>query len=98
MHGVVVTPPSTVGEHRDLVIRENVCTNAPGRIEGRCEHHDLAVARSRDMRHGGIFRERARHGIAVRSRRHGQCEHERAPAPSCCDTGGGVRASLLEAH
>jgi hypothetical protein len=39
-----------VGEHRDLVIRQNVCANAPGRIEGRCEHHDRAVVRRADRR------------------------------------------------
>ena len=50
MHGVAVTPPSTVGEHRDDVIRHHVPANAPGRIEGRCEHHDRAVARGRDTR------------------------------------------------
>ena len=52
MHGVAVTPSSTVAEHRDLVIREKVRANAPGRIEGRCEHHDRAVVPSRATRPG----------------------------------------------
>jgi hypothetical protein len=52
MHGVAVTSPSTVGEHRDVVIQDRVPANAPGRSEGRCEHHDRAVVRSRDTRHG----------------------------------------------
>ena len=52
MHGVAVTPSSTVAEHRDLVIREKVRANAPGRIEGRCEHHDRAIARRADTRPG----------------------------------------------
>ena len=43
MHAVTVTLPSTVAEHRDLVIRDHVPTNAPGRIEGRCERRNRAV-------------------------------------------------------
>ena len=56
MHGVAVTPPSTVAEHRDLVIREKVRANAPGRIEGRCEHHDRAVVPSRATRPRPLLR------------------------------------------
>jgi hypothetical protein len=54
MHAVVVTPPSTVGERRDFVLRDEVLANAPGRIEGRCEHRDRAVVRSRDDAHHGL--------------------------------------------
>jgi hypothetical protein len=78
MHGVAVTSPSTVGEHRNVVIQDCVPANAPGRSEGRCEHHDRAVVRSRDTGHGvccGRERRENRDHAVVRSRAtgHGVC-------------------------
>ena len=51
MHAVTVTLPSAVAEQLDLVIRDHVPANAPGRIEGRCERRNRAVARRRDTGH-----------------------------------------------
>ena len=36
-------PPSTVTEHTLRAVRDDVLANAPGRIEGRCEHLDLPI-------------------------------------------------------
>ena len=43
MHAVTVTLPSTVAEHRELVIRDEAPANAPGRIEGKRERRNRAV-------------------------------------------------------
>jgi hypothetical protein len=50
VHLVAVTLPSTVAEHRDLVIRGHVLAKAPGRSEGSRELRDRVVVRSRDTR------------------------------------------------
>jgi hypothetical protein len=52
VHLVAVTLPSTVAEHRDLVIRGHVLAKAPGRSEGSRELRDRVVVRSRDTRSG----------------------------------------------
>ena len=43
MHAVAITLPSTVAEQLELVIRDHVPANAPGRIEGRRERRHRAV-------------------------------------------------------
>jgi hypothetical protein len=79
MHGVVATPPSTVGEHREGVIHDHVPANAPGRIEGRGEHHDRAVERGRDTRPGLC----CVRGAKLRPRRRALTRHgQRRLAPS----------------
>ena len=48
-------PPSTVAEHTPRAVRDDLNANAPGRIEGRCEHLDLPVAHVRDSRDGALL-------------------------------------------
>jgi hypothetical protein len=79
MHAVDVGQPSTVGEHREGVIHDHVPANAPGRIEGRCEHHDRAVVLSRATRPGLC----CVRGVKPRPRRRALTRHgQRRLAPS----------------
>jgi hypothetical protein len=72
-----VTRASTVAEHIDPLVVDEVSANAPGRTEGRCEHADLAVPCTRDdhtgsLRHtvGAHLRESRRDGRGVAAQSH----------------------------
>jgi hypothetical protein len=51
-----ITRPSTVTEHTGVAVGAEVGATAPGRIEGSCEHTDLAIARRPDGGHGAHLR------------------------------------------